>query len=225
LIEALPSPIQEETEIWSIALPGHLPGRDETPLRQLRPLVESLYERLLDFLEPPYAFFGHSLGALLGFELARQLERDEGIGPMHMIVSGFRAPHLPPRTAPMHGLSDAQLSRKLRTLGGTPQEVLANDELLTLLLPILRADFAVCESYAFEPSAPVGCSITALCGTQDALVPVPDVAAWGERTSGAFSWFEFPGGHFFLDESRDAVREVLAVDLAKLLSRMSLRWK
>jgi medium-chain acyl-[acyl-carrier-protein] hydrolase len=141
-----------------------------------------------------------------------------------MLVSGFRAPHLPARNAPLQQLSDIRLRKKLHILGGTPDEILENDELLTLLLPILRADLAICESYVFQPCTPLGCSITAMCGEEDAHVIAEDVVAWREHTRGAFSWYMFPGRHFFLDTSRLAVIHALEEDLGALLCRLGVPW-
>jgi medium-chain acyl-[acyl-carrier-protein] hydrolase len=219
-IERLPDHLRDQVEIWSVVLPGHLPGQGGTAFVRLEPLVAYLSDQLVEFLQPPFAFYGHSMGALISFELARQIDRDERTGPIHLLVSGFRAPHRPARTTHLHRKSDAELRRRLRSLGGTPEEILENEELLTLLLPTLRADLALCESYAYVPGAPLSCSITAMYGTRDKHLTAADVAAWSEQTTGAFSWHGFPGSHFFVEESRGMVVDELARDFSVLLRRL-----
>ena len=218
--DQLPSDIQRETELWSVCLPGRESRRKEPLVTELPPLLEALTPMLTSLLTRPYAFFGHSMGALVSFELACGL-RSEGVaGPVHMVVSGHRAPRLPDRQIQLHKLSDQEILTKVRSLGGTPEEVLQDPELMEMYLPLLRADFAVCESYTYEHREPLSCSITALGGTEDAQVSREELSAWSTHTRGSFSLHMFPGSHFFLQTAQNLVLQSLAQDLRRVLRRM-----
>jgi medium-chain acyl-[acyl-carrier-protein] hydrolase len=221
--EHLPERIRDQIEIWSVVLPGHVPGQAGAVFVDLAPLVAYLDDQLVELLQSPFAFFGHSMGALISFELARRLDECERVGPAHVLISGRRAPTRPGQSTHLHRLSDDQLRRRLRTLGGTPEEVLGNDELLALVLPILRADLQLCESYVFVPSAPLACSMTAMYGARDEHLSAADVVAWEEQTTGAFSWHRVPGRHFFLEESRAIAIDRIAQDLTTVLRRIGDR--
>src|SRR5262249_34355438 len=148
---------------------------------RLGPLADALAEALRSRLNRPFAFFGHSLGALVAFELARRLQRHGGPRPLHLFVSAFGAPQVPSRPSFLHTLPDAEFREELLGLNGIPKAVFENNELMELLLPTLRADFAVCETYAFIPGPPLSCPITALGGLGDKTVGVADLRAWREQ--------------------------------------------
>jgi medium-chain acyl-[acyl-carrier-protein] hydrolase len=128
------------------------------------------------------------------------LRRRRATLPARLIVAGRGAPHLPLRHAPMHALSDRELRSQLRDLRGTPEAVLDNDEIMQLILPTLRADFAVHETYVYRDEPPFACPILALVGDADTFAPPADVAGWREHTTAAFDMTVMPGGHFFLQE-------------------------
>src|SRR5207237_545469 len=130
--------------------------------------VEALFYELLPYLNKPFAFFGHSMGALLSFELARRLQGQYQLSPVRLFVSGRGAPHLPDLDTPRHTLPDAELLEELRRLNGTPMEILDHPELLQLMLPLLRADFAICETYVYADGVRLSCPLTALGGLNDA---------------------------------------------------------
>lgn len=218
--DELPADIQEETELWSVRLPGRESMRNDHVFTELSPLLAALTPPITSLLTEPYAFFGHSMGALVSFELACAL-RSQGItGPVHMVVSGHRAPQIPDRKPPIHHLPDPEILAKLRRLGGTPEEVLLNEELMEMYLPLLRADFTVCETYEYEPREPLACSVTAFGGTDDPQVSAEDLGAWRARTNGPFSLHMFPGGHFFLQSAQSLILRVLAEDLRRVLRRI-----
>jgi medium-chain acyl-[acyl-carrier-protein] hydrolase len=188
------------------ACPVQLPGREarfrEAAFTRLRPLVESLAAGLRPHLDRPFAFFGHSLGALVAFELARRLARDGRPGPVHLFVSGCVAPQTATRETSIHTLPDAEFREELRRLNGTPAAALDDDELMELVLPTLRADFALYETYAFDPGPPLACPITALGGLGDDGVGSQDLDAWREQTTGPFRMRMLPGDHFFVHTAR-----------------------
>jgi medium-chain acyl-[acyl-carrier-protein] hydrolase len=194
--------------------PVELPGRGlrflEPPVRSICATVSTLSADLRDYLGAPFAFFGHSMGAVVAFELARKL-RAEGLAtPTHMFVSAHRAPHLPSTSPRRAELPDPELVAELRALNGTPEEVLRDRELLEMMLPIVRADFAACETYTWEEGSPLSCPMVAFGGLRDAEVPRPDLDAWRVHTSGEFSIRLFDGDHFFLHEGERATLSEIA---------------
>ena len=195
-----------EAPEWLEVLPVLLPGRDrrlrETPARDARVQADALAAGLAPYLDRPFALLGHSMGALLSFELARRLRELGAPEPVHLFAAGFRAPHLPDRNTLIAHLPDGPFLAGLAGLGGMPPEVLASAELMRLLLPTLRADMTLVETYAHRPGAPLGLPITAFCAASDALVSEDEMAAWAEHTSAPFTLRVVPGGHFFLEEAR-----------------------
>jgi medium-chain acyl-[acyl-carrier-protein] hydrolase len=221
--DELPADVSRDTELWAVNLPGREVRLSEAPFSEIGPLTEQLGRELLPRLTPPYVFFGHSMGALLSFEIARQLHAKGLPGPAHIFVSGQRAPQLLGQRPHVHDRPDAVILKKLRRLGGTPEEVLQNPELRELLLPILRADLSVCERYAYEDGEPLTCSLTAFGGKSDREVSAAELSAWQAQTSGSFALRMFPGGHFFLDSARPLVLRVLGRELRRVLLRVSAR--
>ncbi|MBI5032172.1 MAG: thioesterase [Chloroflexi bacterium] len=207
--DGLPSSIQ----VYPVQLPGHGTRIAESPFTQLAPLVQATANALLPYLDKPFALFGHSLGALLTFELARYLRRTHHITPVCLIVSGHGAPYIPDRNLPIHDLPDAEFIAKLRALKGTPSQVLDNPELLEIILPVLRADFAMCETYRYEPVAPLECPIAAFGGLSDAYVSHVELEGWREQTTAPFAIRMFPGDHFFINTARASVLRMVAQEL------------
>lgn len=193
-------------------LPVQLPGREtrflERPYETIEALLDALVVAIRPYLDKPLAFFGHSLGALVGFELARQLRQD-GITPQQLFVSGYGAPHLPVKLPSMHHLRDAEFIAALRELDTVPAAVLDNTELLDLLLPMLRADFTVYERYEYQPAKPLPCPITMLGGESDPLVSPEMLAAWSVHSVQPGQTHLFPGDHFYLQEQATAVWRVI----------------
>lgn len=212
-----PDKLPEGVELCAIQLPGRGPRLMETPFSNMAALVSALTDEILPFFDKPFALFGHSMGAWIGFELARSLQSTHGIEPLHLFVSGARAPQVPSRAVPLHNLSEAEFIEALGTLKGTPKEVLEHPELMQLMIPILRADFEVCETYAFREGAVLNCPITAFGGLQDRRLLRSDLKAWGEQTAAHFSMQMFPGDHFFLHTSQALLLPKLGAELKQLL--------
>jgi len=188
-------------------IPVELPGRDrrlwEEPYSDLPPLVGALADMLPQ--DKPFAFFGHSMGALIAFELTRELQRRGSKLPFCLFVSGSSAPHVPRTSPPRHLLPDAELVAELRDLGGTPEEVLQDSGMMELFLPTIRADFAVVETYQYAPSNVLDCPIIALHGDQDRETTRNDALAWRLHASSAFRLHRFQGDHFFLHSAKGAI--------------------
>lgn len=183
---------------------------------QLQPLAQSLATALTPYLDRPYAFFGHSMGALISFAVTRELRRNGAPSPVHLFMAGHRAPQLPPRQAPVYHLSDDEFLAALRQLGGTPAEVLENRDLMELMLPTLRADFTLCDTYRYGEEAALDCPITALGGIGDSEVTRADLEAWSSQTTGPFALRIFPGDHFFLRSAEFELLQVIARQLQEV---------
>src|SRR4028119_1169798 len=204
--DSLPSAI----EICPVELPGRGKRITSVPFTRLQLLVQALALALLPYLDKPFAFFGHSMGGLVSFELARLLRREYGLSPVHLFVSAHRAPQVPDPDAPIHALPNPEFLQELRRYNGTPEAVLENAELMQLLLPTLRADFAVVETYAYTPEPPIDCPITAFGGLDDREVTCNELEAWREQTNASFVLKMFPGEHFFLHSAKPLLLQCLS---------------
>ena len=193
----------------------------EMPFLAAEPLVEEIMETLTLYEDKPFAFFGHSMGALISFEVARRLRQEHRVGPARLFVSGCRAPHLPHRDKPTYDLPDPEFIEELKRLNGTPQEVFDNPELLHLMLPILRADFTLCQTYAYRSEPPLSCPISAFGGIQDDEVGRDGIAAWREQTSDSFSLRMLAGDHFFLHASQRLLLSFILRELQQLAIKVA----
>lgn len=212
--------VRADAELWAVSIPGRELGISESTFESIDQLAEAVCHALAPCLQPPYAFFGHSMGALLGFEVARRLEARDVAGPVHLVVSGHRAPQLPDRIPAIHNKTDGAILRKLRELGGTRQGVFDDPELRDLMLPMLRADLALCETYEYRAQAPLACSLTAFGGNEDPHVRPDELYPWGEQTRSAFTVRTFPGGHFYLETARVLFLRVLGRELTQAALRV-----
>jgi medium-chain acyl-[acyl-carrier-protein] hydrolase len=181
--------------------------------------VQALAPALLPHLDKPFAFFGHSMGALIVFELARHLRRQHRLSPIHIFVSGRRAPQVPLHGLPLHQLDEALFVAELRRLNGTPEPVLRDPEMMQLFMPMLRADFALSETYVYAEGDPLDCPVTAFGGLADALVSTGDLLSWRDQTRSSFSLRMIPGDHFYLNSARDTLLAKIAEDLEPFLRR------
>jgi medium-chain acyl-[acyl-carrier-protein] hydrolase len=179
-------------------------------------LVESIAEDLVPYLDKPFAFFGHSMGAAIGFELARLLRREHAPEPVHLFLSGRAAPQVPPTHGPTYDLPENEFIEELRRINGTPAEVLENPELMQFVLPLLRADFEVIQTYTPVEDVPLKCSITALGGLGDNEATRDSLEGWREHTTGAFALRLFPGDHFFIHTTLQTLLRMISSELYKL---------
>lgn len=192
-------------ELWTVRLPGRELRLSEKPFRRMEPLVEALYEAMAPHLGGRYAFYGHSLGAVVAFEMARKIQRQGGQGPIRLLVSAHSAPQAGLRQPPFHTLPDKEFVDALRRLAGTPQEALENEDLMGLMMVVLRADFEVDETYSYKEGKPLECPISAFGGIDDPDVSQADLEAWRAHTSQKFSLHMMEGDHFFIFRSQDFV--------------------
>ena len=212
------SGIKPDIEICPVKLPGR-ENRIREPLPDnLFLLVKKLEKEIRPFLDRPFAFFGHSMGALIAFELAKKLRNKKAPQPFHLFVSGRRAPQIKP-APPIHNLSDNQFIEKLRKYGGTPEAVFQEPQLLDLFLPILRADFALNDNYTYINEKPLKCPVTAFFGTHDKIAPKDYVSAWKEQTDSQFDLHMIKGGHFFLNEQTENMLNIIHTSINMTLKK------
>jgi medium-chain acyl-[acyl-carrier-protein] hydrolase len=203
------------------AVPVQPPGREkrrgEPPFTEVGALVRELVAVLAESVAEPYALFGHSTGALCVFEAVRELRASGGPMPVHLFVSGRRAPQFPLRRDDLAAMSLPELAVFLKNLGGTSDEVLADRDMLGALQPLLAADFAVNQGYEHVPGPPLEIPITAFAGLEDVGADPALTAPWREQTAGEFVLHELDGGHFAVFEHRDEVHARIAAQLAEYL--------
>jgi medium-chain acyl-[acyl-carrier-protein] hydrolase len=211
------SELSQEVEVCPVQLPGRGRRLKEAAYTNVHTLVRDVAQGLLPFLDKPFAFFGHSMGATISFELARYLKREHRLMPRQLFVSGRRAPHLPADHAPTYNLPDAEFFVALRDLKGTPQEAIDHPDLMELLLPLLRADFELSETYTYATGPVLDCPISIYGGIDDDEVPREHLEAWGELTTGRISLKMFPGDHFFLNTAQPALLRTLSQELQHLV--------
>jgi surfactin synthase thioesterase subunit len=201
-------------EVRAVQLPGRENRLREAPFRDMPSLVEALADGLTAAVDRPYALFGHSLGAAVAFELARVLRARGVPEPVHLFASGANAPQVPRTEEPLHGLPDDEFVRAVSDrYQGIPWEVLEQPELCALVLPALRADIMIVESYEHRPGPPLTCGITALAGRDDVHVAPAKIEPWRALTLGRFACEFFDGDHFFLARQRQQVMSVIRSQL------------
>lgn len=213
--EALPANV----EMCSIELPGRGSRLREPAFATMAPLVEAIAQAISPYLDKPFAFFGHSMGAIISYELSRYLRRRQQVIPVHLFISGRRAPQIPDEEPPTYNLPEPEFIDELRRLNGTPREILQHPELMQLIMPQLRADFAVCQTYIYTPEAPLDCPISVFGGVKDHPVTRTNLEAWREQTTASFSLRMFPGDHFFLQTAAQTLLRILAEELSALTMR------
>lgn len=191
----------EGVEACPVELPGRGSRRGEDLVSSMATLVKAMAEEMEPLLDLPFAIFGYSMGGLVGFELARMLRRLYGQEPAALLVAAQNAPSVPLERPTAQSSTDEELSAALHRSGGLPEEALANARFMGMFLPVLRADYAVVDTYAYAPESPLRCPIHLYTGTEDALVSERGQAQWRRETSGGFAVHRFPGGHYFVREA------------------------
>jgi medium-chain acyl-[acyl-carrier-protein] hydrolase len=211
---------------WPTALPVSvglhavtLPGREdrvfERPLTDLRHVVGEICRAIEPLLDRPFAIFGHSLGALIGAEVALTLHRTTGRQPIHLFVSGCPALHEVADPRQRHLWSDGDLLALLRDLNGTPAELLRSPEFARLLLRAFRADLALLAQYRYRPGRRMDMPVTAFGGSDDPTVTPAELQAWAEITTGPHDVVVFPGDHFYLRHRQAALLRTIIARLEK----------
>jgi surfactin synthase thioesterase subunit len=209
-----PDHLPPDVELCLPCLPGRDARVDEPPACAMGPLAASLAREMLPWLSVPYALFGHSMGAFLAFDVARELS-ELGRPPDRLFVSGQRGPALPYAQPPIFALPDEEfLAGILARYQNIPEAILKEKELMAVLLRVLRADFTLVEDYRYRDRGKLTCPITAFAGETDTQVSREQMEAWASETTGKFRLHLLPGGHFFLNERREELLSLLRQDLA-----------
>lgn len=202
-------------EVCRIELPGHETRLREAPFNRLTALVAVLGPALQPLLDRPFALFGHSMGALISFELARYWRQHQGLTPEHLFVSGRRAPQVPSSEPLLYRLPNTEFWNGMRErYQGMSEAVWQNADLKALFLPILRADVTLVETYEYRVEAALNCGITAFGGLQDTGVSEAALAAWREQTHGVFTQHMVAGDHFFLKADPTSILQVMSEELS-----------
>ncbi len=203
------APLAGVAEVWAAQLPGRERRLAEPPAGNMAELVPPLLDAVTTLVRPPFAIFGHSMGALLGYELARHLVERGGPVPQRLVVSAARPPGAAPTGDGAYRLDDAALTGWLRALGGMPAEMLDDAGLLELILPAVRADLCVVASYRPDRSEPLPCPVDAVAAADDPLVTPAEVGGWNRYTTAGFSLTVVPGGHVYLHDRPPPLRHLL----------------
>jgi len=211
-----PADLPDDIDVCAVQLPGREQRIAETPYSTLAPLIPDLMQVLRPYLDAPIALFGHSVGGLMAFEFTRLLRRTGGTPPVCIFPAGSLPPCLPRRQPNISALPDAEFLDGLREYGGTPEEALQNEALMELLMPTLRADFSLTETYTYVPEAPLDVPLSAFGGLEDPIVEPYEVAGWRALTENTFTLRILPGNHFFVQSARELVLSAIADDLEAL---------
>jgi medium-chain acyl-[acyl-carrier-protein] hydrolase len=214
-----PAGLPVEFDVCAVQLPGRTVRLSEPAVANIPVLVDGIVGAITAYLDIPFVFFGHSMGAILAAEVARELASRGLRLPSHLFVSGRRPPHMPDPESSLRGLSDPEFVAEInRRYGGIPPEILEHQDVLAMLLPSLRADIAALETHRPARRGPLQCPISAFGGSDDALTPPAHLEAWRGETATTFEVCLFPGGHFYLEPERAAVLAKVSAILAPILN-------
>jgi len=202
-----------EIQVYAVQYPGRGSRLREPAFTDYKALVDAFMPNLLPILNKPFALFGHSMGAIIAFEVARRLQAQHGLRPERLIISGRRAPQIPRTGRTTYNLPDEEFKDELRRLNGTPREVLDHPELMELMLGIIRADFTLTQTYNYLPGPQLGCPMSVYGGLQDTDISREQLEGWCEHTSKGCTLRMFDGNHFFIVSDQAGVLRTIREQL------------
>jgi medium-chain acyl-[acyl-carrier-protein] hydrolase len=209
-----PGHLAADIEVVAVQFPGREERIRERAFSDASELCLQLAAVLAPYVDRPFALFGHCMGGLVSFELTRLFRTIGAPLPVHLFISGHAGPRKVYSFPPMAGMSDDELLALIRRLGGTRDEVLADPDVMRLMVPLLRCDLTVCESYRYVAAEPLACPISVFGGILDKVVRRPDLLLWDAETRGGFQARMYPGGHFFFDDLKPRLLQAITDDLA-----------
>jgi medium-chain acyl-[acyl-carrier-protein] hydrolase len=201
--------LPQDIEVWGVRLPGRDVRYREPAFTSLSPLVSTLADEISPFMDVPFIIFGHSMGALISFELVHSWRETGGPQPVHVVLSGHRAPHRPPLNPPVHNSDKHTFLNRIKNLGGTPEKFFSMNDLVDLMMPAMRADFSVWETYEYQEKIPLELPITVFGGRNDSEATESDFVAWQDYTKSDFNLHIFDGGHFYFQDDLTPLMDVI----------------
>ena len=211
--------LPKDVEVYLVQLPGRGRRLQEPSYTNFLPLIQTLASKIRPYLNMPFAFFGHSMGATLGFEITRLLRQEYNLSPVHLFAACCPAPQKPILKPFIHKMPEAKFLAELcDRYSAIPNAILQNEQMLQLFLPCLRADFTILETYIYKSEMPLECPISVFGGLQDKAIKVDALEAWREQTSSYFNLQMFPGDHFFLHNSQSLFLQLLSQHLHYLVA-------
>jgi medium-chain acyl-[acyl-carrier-protein] hydrolase len=200
-------------EVCPLELPGRGRQMKLPPYTKMNPLVREIAQNLIPYLDKPFAIFGHSMGGLVSFELTRLLRSDYGLTPSHLFISARNAPQVTPTKLPIYNLPDAEFWQEIRNYNGTPDDVIENQDIIQIFLPILRADFTALDTYSYTHQPPFDFPISVFGGLQDKEFTDYELEAWREQTTASFSLQMLEGNHFFIRSNQKILLRSISQEL------------
>ncbi|KAB8143140.1 thioesterase [Chloroflexia bacterium SDU3-3] len=217
-----PEALPPDVELCAIQLPGRESRIGQPAFTRIGPLLAAVAAAIEPYLDRPFAFYGHSMGALVSFELARQLRRASGRLPLQLYLAAYRAPHLPNPNFKIYHLPSEVFKVVLRA-EGTAEMILQNEELMKVMLPTLRADFELCDTYEHRTEPPLECPLAIFGGLDDVRISTADLEEWPRHAGAGCSLTMLPGGHFFLHSAQAQLCGAIADSLQQHLDALGLR--
>lgn len=214
---AWPSAFPDTVELHAVQLPGRESRYAEPALGDVDEAVRQVADAMEPCLDQCYAVFGYSMGALLAFEIVRELRRRNAPMPLQLFVAARRAPQLAAARPRLAHLPREAFLRQVSEYCDSPPVAWQNPDLLEIVLPVLRVDMALCEGYVYRREPPFHFPIQAFAGRRDASAPLSTVQDWREHTSGEFAIKVFDGGHFFVNVAQSQVQRVIISQLEQLM--------
>ncbi len=198
-----------KVEVCPIQLPGRENRFSEPAFKEARALAQALASQLQLYSDKPFVMYGHSMGALVAFELTRVLQANGMTMPEALILGAHRAAHLPRTRETLYNLDDKAFIDRLQRFGGFPEEVLASADLLQFLMPTLKADFTLCDTYVYTEQEPLNCPIHIFAGAADPEAPPAVMEAWCQHSNTDTQMHIFQAGHFFIRSDLERVVDTL----------------
>lgn len=217
-----PTHLSSKIELVAVQLPGREGRINEAFITKMDDLIGSVVHALTPYLDKPFAIFGHSLGAIAGFEVIRKLRRNGLNEPILYIAAGWQAPHIKDKNPPISELPQEEFIEELqRDYGDHIGPILESAELREMFVPQIRADFALNETYRFRVERPLDCPISAFAGVSEQDLEADELNAWSLHTNGDFRSQRFPGDHFFIRESQELVIEAITREIFSILPALT----